>query len=187
MQVGIYLAGAMRFTPEEEKYDRGWRDVVTKEMERYSSSVVIFNPMDGKIVHEGETKLFDKFQPEPNSILQMDMVSIARSDIVFMNLVPLDTKSIKYHLQIPTRFTLDREPVMVEGTMEGGYPHIGTLAEMGISIAQRKLLIVIAKNPSVAKHPFVRAGATRILPTLEDGIEYLQGLVGVLLGSEIKI
>jgi hypothetical protein len=185
-QVGIYLAGAMRATPDEERYDRAWRDVVTKEMERYSSNVVIFNPMDGKIVHEGETKLFDKFRPEPNAILHQDMASIAKSNIVFMNLIPLDAGPLKYHLQMPSRFTLDRESIVVEGRMEGSYPHIGTLSEMGMSIITHKLLVVISKNPYVAKHPFVRGGATRILPTLEDGIEYLQGLVGVLSGSDIK-
>jgi len=160
MQVGIYLTGAMRFTPNEEHHDRGWRDVVTKAMAVYPSKVVIFNPMAGEQVNREGTTLFGKFPLEDNSILQHDLASIARSDIIFMNLLPL---------------------------MESNYPHIGTLAELGISIAQHKLLIVIANNLVVVEHPFVRAGATRILPTLEDGIEYLQGLVGVLLGSEIKL
>lgn len=154
MSVGIYLAGAMRCTPTAEKCDRTWRDIVAKDMKWYSPSVVVYNPMDGK-------NLFGKFQPELNSTLQMDVASILRSDIVFMNLLSL-----------------------VPG---GCYPHIGTLAELGISIASHKLLIVIAHNPAVVEHPFIRAAATRILPTLEDGVDYLQGLVGVLLGSEIKL
>jgi hypothetical protein len=179
MQVGIYLAGAMRFIAEEEEnYDRGWRDIVTKEMEHFSPSVVILNSMASEIVREGKTRLFDKFSPEPNSILRQDKASIARSDIVFMNLLSLDPEPVKYRLYMQSTY--------VEGTMRPGYPHIGTLGELGISIAQDKLLIVLATNPEVVDHPFVRGGATRVLPTLEDGIEYLQGLVGVLLGSEFK-
>jgi len=183
MQVGIYLAGAMRVTPEEEDYDRTWRTVVTQRMEQYGSDVLIRNPMDGKIVTAGcEPKLFGQFHPEPNSVLHHDFASIVRSDIIFMNLIPLTDKTVEYQLNVTT-------PVGNEvhkGTMAGGYPHIGTLSELGISYANRKLLVVVADNPYVIRHPFVRSASTRILPTLDDGIDYLEGLVAVLLGSQAK-
>ena len=183
MQIGIYLAGAMRFSSsEDEAYDRSWRKVVEKEMERFSAHVTIFNPMQDEYLYKGKTKLFDKFSSEPNSLLHQDTARILRSDIIFMNLIPLNPEPTKYRLEIPARFTTEA-PEIVEGTMAGNYPHIGTLAEMGISIIEHKLLIVLAKHPSVTKHPFVRSGATRVLSSLDDGIEYLQGTVGVLLGS----
>ena len=183
MQIGIYLAGAMRFSSsEDEAYDRSWRKVVEKGMERFSAHVTIFNPMQDEYLYKGKTKLFDKFASEPNSLLHQDMARILRSDVILMNLLPLTTEPTKYRLEVPSRFTTD-SPEVIEGEMTGGYPHIGTLAELGISISHQKLLIVLAKNPTVTKHPFVRAGATRILPSLDDGIEYLQGTVGVLLGS----
>jgi hypothetical protein len=183
VQIGIYLAGAMRFSSsEDEDYDRGWRRVVAKEMERFSSRVNVYDPMFDEGFYRGKAKLFDKFVLEPNSLLHQDMARILRSDIIFMNLLPLTTEPTKYRLEVPSRFTTE-DPEVVEGVMCGGYPHIGTLAEMGISIIEHKLLIVLSKNPTVTKHPFVRAGATRILSSLDDGIEYLQGTVGVLLGS----
>ena len=182
MQVSIYLAGAMRFVSGDEEYDRGWRRCVAKEMERFSSRVNVYDPMFDEYLYKGKTKLFDKFASEPNSLLHQDMARILRSDIIFMNLLPLTTEPTKYRLEVPGRFTTEA-PEIVEGEMSGGYPHIGTLAELGISISHQKLLIVLAKNPTVTKHPFVRAGATRILSSLDDGIEYLQGTVGVLLGS----
>ena len=183
MQISIYLAGAMRFDAAgDEAYDRSWRKVVEKEMERFSAHVTIFNPMQDEYLYKGKTKLFDKFSSEPNSLLHQDTARILRSDIIFMNLIPLNPEPTKYRLEIPARFTTEA-PEIVEGTMAGNYPHIGTLAEMGISIIEHKLLIVLAKHPSVTKHPFVRSGATRVLSSLDDGIEYLQGTVGVLLGS----
>jgi hypothetical protein len=173
----------MRFDAAgDEAYDRGWRKVVEKEMERFSASVRIYNPMWDEQVNKGKTKLFDRFTSEPNSLYQQDVARIMRSDIIFMNLLPLTTEPTKYRLEVPSRFTTE-DPEVVEGVMCGGYPHIGTLAELGISISHQKLLIVLSKNPTVTKHPFVRAGATRILSSLDDGIEYLQGTVGVLLGS----
>lgn len=101
--------------------------------------------------------LFNKFEIEPNALLHQDMACILRSDVILMNLL----------------------------TLTGGYPHIGTLAELGISIAHHKLLIVLADTPTVARHPFVQAGATRVLPNLEQGIEYLRGVIGVLLGETV--
>lgn len=184
-QIGVYLAGAMRTTPDEEQYDRAWRDVVTLEMKRYSPDVVMYNPMDRLIVHEGTTKLFDKFSTEANSIYYQDIAVIGESKIVFMNLLTLESgKTVKYRLELPDRFTLDRAPTIIEGSMQTDYPHIGTLSEVGITGILKKLFIVVAKNPAVTKHPFIRATATRVTPTLEDGIEYLQGLVGVLMGSK---
>ena len=182
MQISIYLAGAMRFVPGDEEYDRNWRRVVAKEMERFSSRVNVYDPMFDEYLYKGKTKIFDKFASEPNSLLHQDMARILRSDIIFMNLIPLGAEAQNYRLEVPSRFTTEA-PEIIEGSMTGGYPHIGTLAELGISISHQKLLIVLSKNPTVTKHPFVRAGATRILSSLDDGIEYLQGTVGVLLGS----
>jgi hypothetical protein len=173
----------MRFTlPGDEAYDRGWRRVVAKEMERFSSRVNVYDPMYDEYLSKGKIKIFDKFASEPNSLLHQDMARILRSDIIFMNLIPLGAEAQNYRLEIPARFTTEA-PEVVKGVVCGGYSHIGTLAELGISISHQKLLIVIAKNPTVTKHPFVQSGATRILSSLDDGIEYLQGTVGVLLGS----
>lgn len=159
MRVSVYLAGAMRFTEgqEAETYDRVWRRAVAAEL--VSSQVNIYDPMFTEYRYRGKTRIFDKFPSEPNALLHQDLARILRADIVFMNLLSL--------------------------TPDGGYPHIGTLAELGISIAQHKLLIVVATNPSVTKHPFVRAGATRLLPKLDDGIEYLKGAVAMLLGETV--
>ena len=100
--------------------------------------------------------MFTRFSVEPNAILHQDCASIAQSDVIFMNLLPLGNSD---------------------------YPFIGTLAELGIGIALHKLLIVVADNPTVTEHPFVKGAATRILPTLDDGLEYLQGLMGALRGA----
>jgi nucleoside 2-deoxyribosyltransferase len=176
-QVGVYLAGAMRLLSDAEKYDQGWRDVVVEKMRKYASSVVIFNPMDSQAGCGGKIKLFGKFSIEANAILQQDVAGILKADIVFMNLLSLDAKMVKYRLVMP------EGQRNLEGKLPGGYPHIGTLAELGIAYANHKLLVVLATNPVVTEHPFVRSAATRILPTLDEGITYLQGLTEVLRGS----
>jgi hypothetical protein len=176
--IGVYLAGAMRFANDAERYDRGWRDIVTYQMRRSGSGAVIFNPLDNQTVCGGDVKLFGEFPVEANAILQQDNASIMRSDIIFMNLLSLDPRPTKYHLVMPPGYC------NLEGKIPGGYPHLGTLSELGISYAAHKLLIILATNPAVTGHPFVQAAATRILPTLDAGIRYLQGLTKVLQGSE---
>ena len=177
--VGIYLAGPMRFTGAAEAYDREWRENIAYKMSKYLN-VTVFNPMDENIVHPGDTgvsgsTLFGKFSTTPNAILHQDVQSISRSDIVFANLLSLS--------QTPVAYTLQTSNSEIKGILPGGYPHIGVLCEVGIAIATHKLLIIVANQQNVVHHPFIAGGATRVLPDLELGLEYLQDLTGVLLGG----
>lgn len=189
MPIGIYLAGAMRFTPDEEQYDRGWRDIVTRELYLEGvKDITIFDPMKQHSNRAGEVRLFDRWSPAALCTLQRDMEYITRSDVVFMNLIPFGVSDQAYALNVPSITSLGTPTKsgtrLIEGKMAGGYPYIGSLAEVGIAIAQHKLLVVVAHNPSVLNHPFITAGATRVLTNLEDGIEYLRGLVETLQGKE---
>jgi hypothetical protein len=104
----------------------------------------------------------------------MNLIPFGVSDLIYELDVPLTTPS-----GTPTRSGTRR----IEGKMAGGYPYIGSLAEVGIAIAQHKLLVVVAQHPSVLNHPFITAGATRVLTNLNDGIEYLRGLIKTLQGA----
>jgi nucleoside 2-deoxyribosyltransferase len=148
----VYLAGAIR---PENNYDISWR-------ERASSSIYdaireedvsVISPMSYKSFVDGEWLMFDQFPFTSQSILQQDMMSISLSDIILMNLLPINE-----------------------------HPMIGTFSEFGIALAQRKPIIVVATDEKLINHPFIAAGAHRILPTVDDAIDYTIGLIGVQLG-----
>lgn len=152
--VTIYLAGGI--SNSDNNYDRNWRVDVTRELSLNfsSSNVRVISPMNGKRLTAKDIWKMYGFNTTPNAILHQDLYSVQSSDIVLMNLK----------------------------TFDEGHPSIGTFSEMGIAIAEHKLLIVVSENPTVVNHPFVQAGATRIVSNLQDGVDYTIGLLTTLVG-----
>jgi len=156
--VGVYLAGAIRFSPEEEQYDRDWRTFVQLSLhDEFSNNVTIYDPIrDESYKGEGTWKLYDgKFKSTPNMILHKDLAAIKQSDIIFMNLIPFNV----------------------------GHPNVGTFMELGIAVAERKLLVVITDNFYLANYPLLTAAVTAQFSNVEMGVEFTKGLIRTLIGQ----
>jgi nucleoside 2-deoxyribosyltransferase len=53
---------------------------------------------------------------------------------------------------------------------------LGTLAELGIAIAWRKPIILVADHPSIIQHPFVLKWVSAVVPTLAEALAIVDWL-----------
>ena len=71
-----------------------------------------------------------------------------------------------------------------EARLEAGHISYGTLIELGWANGFRKPIILVSDDPEVINHPVVNAAAGWVLPTLEDGIDVVIGILGGYTGGK---
>lgn len=59
------------------------------------------------------------------------------------------------------------------------FPSVGTIIEIGWAIGERRPLIVVTDDDRIGNHPLVANNAGWVLPTLEDAVEVVNGVLGV--------
>ncbi|TKB87569.1 MAG: hypothetical protein E8D43_00890 [Nitrospira sp.] len=57
------------------------------------------------------------------------------------------------------------------------WPSVGTLAELFMAFSWGKPVILVTDEPRLLEHPLVRHAAGWVLPTLDDAVELLTGLL----------
>lgn len=172
--LAVYLAGAIRQSEREFEYDKGWRAYAAARITEAlaGEDVRVISPLAFKQFDGGRWTIFNGFEMEDQAVLQQDLQSITRSDIVLMNLLPFENAEQRWGFGNTS-----------EQWFAGGHPNIGTFSEFGIALVQRKPVVVIASDPYLVGHPFIRAGAARIVKTVDEGIDYTIGLISVLLSK----
>lgn len=68
-------------------------------------------------------------------------------------------------------------------TEPGRYPSIGTIGEVHWAFAFRKPAIVVTDDPLLAEHPVLNACCAWKLPTLDDAVDVLVGVLGGYCGG----
>ncbi len=61
--------------------------------------------------------------------------------------------------------------------MEMKAPSIGSSCEIMYAWQRQKMIIVVSTNPAVIYHPWVNAIAAKIIPSMDDAIDYLSYLL----------
>jgi nucleoside 2-deoxyribosyltransferase len=176
MNVSVYLAGAIRNEEIRRKYDEAWREHAKNRILKAipDEDIRIISPMAFKSFDGEVWKIFDMFPIDDQATLQQDMTCIAQSDMLLMNLLPFEER-------YSGRF--DVAEVLSIPFGEGCHPNVGTFSEFGIALATRKPVVVVSNDAYIKSHPFMRAGAIKIVSTVDEGIDYIIGLVSVLLSK----
>jgi nucleoside 2-deoxyribosyltransferase len=173
--ITVYAAGPMRSKLPERDYDSVWREYtkVRIKNELPHEDIRVIDPTSYKTYSAASDIeiIFDKYMMGSQATLQQDMAGIAASDILLMNLLP-------YQKSFPLAF----DGSLDNGVGIGDHPSIGTFAEFGIALLSRKPVIVVTQDNYVVNHPFIKAGALKILHTVDDGIDYTIGFIKILLG-----
>lgn len=145
--IGLYLAGPIRWRPEEFEQDREWRDKVSRIVSAMFSNVTIYDPTEGVELADSENyRLFgEEFEVTNKSILYVCLAQIERCDVVLANLLAYTD-----------------------------YPCIGTLMECGAAMITHKILTVAAYHP-LSAHPFVEMGSVFTHHELDMVIDYTLG------------
>lgn len=127
-----------------------WRKSVT---EKFAGLIKFHNPMYGKeqIVSGKRLIKQENYSPEtfnltkPDSIFNRDLVMINNSQFILVNLLN------------PTKFPK------------------GTMFEIGYAYAMRKLVVIIASDPAITEHPFIKQSSVQFT-SFETAFEFLQAL-----------
>lgn len=68
--------------------------------------------------------------------------------------------------------------------LETGHLSYGTLIELGWANCLRKPTVLVSDDPEVINHPVIQATAGWVLPTLEDGLDVIVGILGGYVGGK---
>lgn len=144
----VYLAGAIR---DGNAYDISWRELAAEAFSE--AGAVVLNPLVGQ--HEvGPGKwMFNGIPATPRTMVPRDLYLLRQADLVFANLLPLDS----------------------------GYRSFGTIMELGVAL-ERGQLVVLAGDPLHTGHPFLAAAAYAAFPKLSEAIEWAALEIGSLKG-----
>jgi nucleoside 2-deoxyribosyltransferase len=146
----VYLAGPIRGVE-----DYVWRK---QFVDRFNDSFNYLIPSD-IVLKDGITNptAIDKlrnFKPLGYMTYRTDLDMIQRSDMVVMNLLPMET----------------------------GYPAMGTLFELGYARALNKFIVIIAPQKQ-REHPFIAFGGDGVYRDFETAYEFLERYTNVLEGN----
>tara|TARA_R100000306_G_C4369319_1_gene139172 strand:- start:1102 stop:1683 length:582 start_codon:yes stop_codon:yes gene_type:complete len=155
----IYLAGPIVDCTEGEAKD--WRDYVCGLL---PLGVVGVSPLRCEAPTFGGY-MRDKMDPssiwnQPKSINAKNWYDTVQADLVFAYL--------------PKVFN-DRRP------------SIGTLFEIGWAIALRKMIVLVTDDLYLAAHPLIETNVSFIVPTLEEGVEIIKGLLPIYTGNSESV
>jgi hypothetical protein len=63
----------------------------------------------------------------------------------------------------------------------------GTLFEIGWAIALRKMIVLVTDDLYLAAHPLIETNVSFIVPTLEEGVEIIKGLLPIYTGNSESV
>lgn len=152
----VYLAGPILGCTEGEAND--WRGYIASMLERHG--IVGISPLRCEPIGGPTYEVIPDGDPKwhgPQAIGGKNFGDIAACDMCFM-------------------FFPAREP--------GREMSAGTLIELGALKQAGKKTVIVSHDPFVAKHSVVRYCADWVLPTLEDGIEVIVGLMAGYNGGK---
>lgn len=58
------------------------------------------------------------------------------------------------------------------------YPSLGTVAEIGAAHMARKPVVTVSTHPKIVQHPVINGFSTWLLPTLDDALDTIIGVLG---------
>lgn len=144
----VYLAGGITGLNYGETTT--WRDEAKQKL--YHKNLEGLSPMRGKEFLASEEKIrqtyVDVLQGSPAWINTRDYNDVRRADALLVNFLGATKVSI------------------------------GTVLEIGFAKALNKPIVVVMEKGNVHEHVMIDHGYTVIVPTLEDGINAIVGLIG---------
>lgn len=133
-----------------------WREWLVDQLAPYG--IVVLSPMRWMKHLEGTSELKSTYSPEEclelptltdKAIVGSDARDVARADLVFMNLLNAQEKSL------------------------GSIDEIG-MAYMAKMLGQPKAILTLMEDGNVHDHPFIRAQSDYVVRTLEQGVDIVK-------------
>lgn len=144
----VYLAGPITGTTYNEATD--WRGDARRKL--WDNGIDGLSPMRGKEFLDTPEKIrqtyVDVLQGSSSWINTRDYNDVRRADAILVNF------------------------------LGAGRVSIGTVLEIGFAKALNKPIVVVMDRGNVHDHVMIDHGYTVIVPTLEDGINAIVGLIG---------
>lgn len=146
----VYLAGPILGTTELEA--KNWRNAVAAELVHHGIrgiSPLRCEPIVGEVYGTGNNA--DPMFGTARAIASKNFFDVQQCDITFAYLPKsLEKKSVS----------------------------IGTVLEIGWAYALRKPVVLVTDDPYLATHPVLNSCAAWLVPTLDQGIELVVGILG---------
>jgi nucleoside 2-deoxyribosyltransferase len=159
MDFSVYLAGPMTGLTFEQMI--GWRKTATKRLRKAGWTVL--SPIVGQLTGKNA---------QPKGTINMDS---ARSGPGQEERRPIGRVSSAFVTQ--DRLYVKKVDVVLAHLLDAPNVSIGTVWEMAWADALDKQLVTVVTPGSVHDHAFVRRRSNVFVPTLEEALEYLEGLV----------
>ncbi len=169
IQATVYLAGPILHCTADEAND--WRHAVADDL-KANYGIIGISPLRCEPLL-GDTYETDYADPKfgtPKAIASKNVFDVRRCDMI---LAYLPRCPIEVHPDRINSHNADNIAAVM-----AWHQSYGTIAEMALAFAYGNPAVVVTDDPEIAGHPVINALAGWVLPTMEDGIEVLGGVLG---------